>query len=340
MKERRYRHVARPDVSDLRTAAARFQAPVLWKSLWQAGSSLIPFIAICALMYSSVAVSYWLTLSLAVLGAGFVVRIFVIQHDCGHGSFFRSRRANDALGLICSLVTLTPYAHWRRQHAGHHANWNNLDRRLSGADIYSSCLTVSEYRALKPTARLFYRLTRHPLVSSIVLPPLVFLLLYRLPFDTPASWRYERLAVYGTNVAIAATLGGLGFLLGFERVLVVQLPIMVIASVVGVWVFSVQHRFETALWQRQAQWSFDAASLRGSSHLRLPRILQWFTANIGFHHVHHLNPRIPNYRLQACHEAIPALQVVQTLTIRSGLRSLSFALYDEERHRMVTFGMT
>jgi acyl-lipid omega-6 desaturase (Delta-12 desaturase) len=328
-----------PDNIDLRSATARFRTPVLWKSLWQAGSSLVLFIAVCALMYLSIQVSYWVTLCLSVLAAGLVVRIFVIQHDCGHGSFFRSRRANDALGMICSIITLTPYAHWRRQHAGHHANWNNLDRRSSGIDIYSSCLTVAEYRALARWRRLFYRFVHNPLVSSVLLPPLVFLFLYRVPFDTPKTWTRERRAVYATNCTIGTVIIALGLLVGFERVLIVHLPIMVIASIVGVWIFSVQHRFDGALWQRQAHWSAKAASLRGSSYLRLPRVLQWFTANIGFHHVHHLNPRVPNYRLQACHEAIPALQRVQTLTIWGGLRALSFVLWDESRQEMITFKM-
>ena len=323
----------------MRAATARFQAPVLWKSLWQAGSSLVLFIAVCALMYLSVPVSYWLTLCLAVLAAGLVVRIFVIQHDCGHGSFFISRGANDALGMICSIFTLTPYAHWRRQHAGHHANWNNLDRRSSGIDIYSSCLTVAEYRALPRWRRLFFRLVHHQLVASVLLPPLVFLCLYRVPFDTPRTWTRERCAVYATNATIGAVIVGLGLMLGLGRVMVVQLPITVIASIVGVWIFSVQHRFDTTLWQGQAHWSAETASLKGSSYLRLPRTLQWFTANIGFHHVHHLNPRVPNYRLQACHRAIPALQGVQTLTMWSGLRALSFVLWDESRQQMVTFKM-
>jgi omega-6 fatty acid desaturase (delta-12 desaturase) len=322
---------------DLKAAVAGFQAPILSTGLWQIASSILPFVALCALMYASLAASYWLTLGLAVVAAGFVVRIFVIQHDCGHGSFFKSRRANEALGRLCSIITLTPYAHWRRQHAGHHAVWNDLDRRWSGSDIYSTCLTVAEYRALAPRDRLLYRLTRHPLIAMMVLPPLIFLFLYRVPFDTRKTWKRERRAVYETNLAIAAVIVGLGLMVGFERVLLVQVPVMVIASIAGVCIFSVQHRFEAALWQRQGRWNFEAAALRGSSYFRLPRLLQWFTANIGFHHIHHLNPRIPNYRLAACHAAIPALWRVQTLTIWSGLRALSFVLWDESRQRMVTF---
>jgi len=321
----------------LRAAVARFRAPSLPRAAWQLASTLGGFLAVCAAMYASLGTSYWLTLGLAVVGAGLTVRLFIIQHDCGHASFFASPRANIALGRLCSLITFTPFANWRRQHAGHHAVWNNLDRRDSGADIYSTCLTVAEYRALAPGRRLLYRVSRHPAITGLLLPPLVFLLLYRIPFDTPKAWRRERLSVHATNAGIAGLFLGLGLVLGFERVLLVQLPIMVMASIIGVWLFAVQHRFEETLWQRDAEWRFGTASLRGSSYLKLPRILQWFTGNIGFHHIHHLNPRIPNYRLQACHAAIQHLHAVPSLTLRDALRAPFFALWDEQRQRMVGF---
>jgi omega-6 fatty acid desaturase (delta-12 desaturase) len=309
----------------------------LGKSLTQTITSFGGFFATCAVMYVSIDVSYWISLALAPLAAGFLVRIFIIQHDCGHMSFFRGRRANDILGFACSLLTLTPYASWRRQHAGHHGIWNNLDRRQSGADIYSSCLTVAEYRALSPWQRWWYRTARHPLVANILLPPLVFLGLYRVPFDTPRAWRHERRAVYITDVALVAMFGGLGLLLGFGEVATVQLPIMVLASIIGVWLFSVQHRGETTQWARRDDWDAVSASLRSSTYLRLPAVMQWFTGNIGYHHVHHLNPRIPNYRLRECHASIPALREVPTLSFRDGLRAVPFVLWDEERGRMVTF---
>jgi len=309
----------------------------LGKSLTQTITSFGGFFATCAVMYVSIDVSYWISLALAPLAAGFLVRIFIIQHDCGHMSFFRGRRANDILGFACSLLTLTPYASWRRQHAGHHGIWNNLDRRQSGADIYSSCLTVAEYRALSPWQRWWYRTARHPLVANTLLPPLVFLGLYRVPFDTPRAWRHERRAVYVTDVALVAMFGGLGLLLGFGEVATVQLPIMVLASIIGVWLFSVQHRGETTQWARRDDWDAVSASLRSSTYLRLPAVMQWFTGNIGYHHVHHLNPRIPNYRLRECHASIPALREVPTLSFRDGLRAVPFVLWDEERGRMVTF---
>lgn len=322
---------------NLRREVARFQAPLLHRSLFQLATSAGGFLATCAAMYAVFDVAYWLTFALAPLAAGFLVRIFIIQHDCGHLSFFRSRRANDIVGFACSLITLTPYASWRRQHAGHHRVWNDLDRRQSGADIYSSCLTVEEYRALSPRRRWWYRVTRHPLVANLLLPPLIFILLYRLPFDMPKSWRRERGLVHLTSLALVAALGGLGLALGYGRVAAVQLPVLVVASIVGVWLFSVQHRCEKTRWNRHASWDPTTASLKSSTYLRLPAVLQWFTGNIGFHHVHHLNPRVPNYRLQECHERIAALCDVPVCSFRDGLRALSFSLWDEARGRMVTF---
>lgn len=323
--------------ADLRRDARHFQAPILHKSLLQVATSFGGFWASCAAMYLLSDISYWLSLALAPLAAGFLVRIFIIQHDCGHWSFFRGRRANDLLGFACSLFTLAPYASWRRQHAGHHGVWNNLDRRQSGADIYSSCLTVAEYNDLSPWRRWWCRTTRHPLVANLLLPPLVFLGLYRVPFDAPPTWRRERRAVYVTDAALVALFGGLGLLLGFGEVASIQLPVMILASIIGVWLFSVQHRAETTRWARERDWDPVSASLQGSTCLRLPAVLQWFTGNIGFHHVHHLNARIPNYRLQECHESIRELHDVPTLSLRAGLGAVRYALWDEQRGRMVTF---
>src|ERR1051326_462831 len=269
-----------------------FQTPILGRSLSQIATSFGGFFITCAMMYLS---PMWIALPLSVLAAGFLVRIFIIQHDCGHGSFFRTRRSNAILGLLCSLVTLTPYYFWRRQHARHHGSWNNLDRRAaSGLDIYSSCMTVTEYRQLGYWRRLLYRVFYHPVVSNMILPPLVFLLLYRVPFDAAKEWRYERRAVYITNLVLVCVIGALGMVLGFYQVASVQLPIMVVASIIGVWLFTIQHRSDTTLWTTDEEWDFTAAALYGSSYLRLPVVLQWFTGNIGFHHVIYLIPRFPD----------------------------------------------
>jgi omega-6 fatty acid desaturase (delta-12 desaturase) len=324
-------------LASIRRTLSAHQQPHAGRSTWQIVVSFASFIALCALMYVTLDISTWLTLALAVPAAGFVVRIFILQHDCGHGALFRSKALNDWVGRLCGLVTLTPYANWRRQHLLHHANWNNLDRRESGADIYSTCLTTAEYRALPRRERLLYRLLRHPLVALVLLPPLVFLALYRLPFDTPQTWRRERLSVHGTNLALIALFTTLGLTLGFGAVALVQLPIMVVAAIIGVWLFSVQHRFEGTRWFRRDDWSAPSASLRGTSFLRLPGLLRWFTGNIGYHHVHHLNARIPNYRLAECHDASPALRQVPTLSLGAALRSSALWLWDEERGRMVSF---
>ena len=326
------------DLKNILSDTAAFQDPILARSLGQLATSFGGFLITCAAMYLCLRISLWATLPLSVLAAGFLVRIFIIQHDCGHGAFFRSQRANHIVGILCGLMTLTPYAFWRRQHARHHGSWNNLDRRAaSGLDIYSSCMTISEYLRLGRWQQWLYRFSRHPIVSHLILPPVVFLLLYRVPFDAAKAWRRERRAVYVTNLLLAGLLGGLGLVIGFERVVAVQLPIMILASIVGVWLFSIQHRFERTLWVSEANWDFAEAALRGSSYLRLPRILQWFTGNIGFHHIHHLNPRIPNYRLEDCHGALEGVQAAPVLTLRTAITTLRYALWDEDLRRMVRF---
>jgi len=316
----------------------RFQAPILARSLSQLATSFGGFFLICAVMYAAAGASIWIPLPLSIIAAGFLVRIFIIQHDCGHGSFFKSRRANDFLGILCSLLTLTPYTFWRRQHARHHGSWNNLDRRADGGiDIYSSCMTVAEFRALGGWRRAAVRFMHHPIVANLMLPPFIFIFLYRTPFDAATGWRRERRTVYLTNIALAALFGGLGLAFGYRHVAAVHLPIMIFASIVGVWLFSVQHRFENALWAADSNWDFTSASLKSTSYLYLPRILQWFTGNIGFHHVHHINPRIPNYRLEACHNASDHFQAVQILTLRTALKALQYTLWDKDVERLVSF---
>ena len=321
----------------LMAAIAPFQAPSLRRSIWQFASTFVAFVTVVAAMYASLHLSVWLTLALAIPAGGLTVRLFIVQHDCGHGSFFRSRRANNLLGRFCSVMTFTPYAFWRRQHANHHACFNNLDRRDTGIDLYSTCATLREYQALSPARRLLYRAVRHPVVTQLLLPPVVFLLLYRVPFDSPTDWKRERTSVYLTNFALACVMGSLMLAFGAWPVVMVQLPIIAVASIIGVWLFSVQHRFEEAHWARQETWNPVQASLEGSSYLKLPRVLQWFTGNIGFHHIHHLSARMPNYRLQECHEARPELGVVTTLTLWDALLAPCYALWDEEKGRMVRF---
>jgi omega-6 fatty acid desaturase (delta-12 desaturase) len=305
------------------------------RSLWQFSSTFVALGALWAVMYWSLNVSYGLVLALSVFAAGLIVRVFSIQHDCGHGSFFRSHAVNTLVGRLCSMVTLTPYSNWRQQHLLHHLVWNNLDRRESGVDIYSACLTVAEYRALTRWQRWRHRLVQHPVVALLLLPPLIFVALYRVPFDTPPSWRKERHSVWLTNGALAVVYLGLGYAVGFREMLLVHAPTIGFAAIAGVWIFSLQHRFKGATWVRGAAWSARAASIGGTSFLRLPKPAQWLTGNLGFHHVHHLDSRVPNYRLEDRHHCEDAMKAVPPLGIRDGLAAWRYALWDEATGRMV-----
>ena len=322
--------------AEVRQAAAPFAHADSRQSVLQLVTSFGPFLAGCVAMHVLAQSSWLLALALAVPTGALLVRVFIVQHDCGHGSFFASKRANALVGRMCSLVTMTPFANWSRQHGLHHADWNNLDR-TGGSDIYSACLTVDEYLALPRWRRFLHRLPRHPLIANILLPPLVFVLLYRVPFDTPRAWVRERSSVHLTNAALICLFGTLALLLGWQEVLLVHLPVMVVASILGVWLFSLQHRFETAHWTVRGEWSFVDAALRGSSWFNLSRPLHWLTGNIGFHHVHHLNPRVPNYRLREAHRAVQALRPVVPLSLGRGLAASFLTLWDERRGRLVRF---
>lgn len=330
-------HDARALSAALREVVAPFQAPRWRQAVLQVAVTLAPLLALLGAMHVALSFGIWPALLLALPAAGLVVRLFIIQHDCGHGAFFRPHLANQWVGRACSLFTLTPYANWRRQHAGHHAMWNNLDHRDSGVDIYSTCLTVAEFQRLSSPRRLLYRITCNPVLGLLVLPPLVFIALYRVPFDTPRDWRIERHSVHATNLVVVAMFTALVLLLGPWPVLLVHLPVMVLAAIIGVWLFSVQHRFESTRWLRDGTWDPVVASLSGSSYLRLPRLLEWFTGHIGYHHVHHLNARVPNYSLRAAHQAVARLVTVPELTLGRALKSWRFTLWDEAACRMVRF---
>lgn len=306
-------------------------------SVLQVATSFGPFLAGCAAMYLACPVSTSLVLALVVPTGILLVRVFIVQHDCGHGSFFASRRANAIVGRLCSLCTLTPYGNWGRQRRLHHANWNDLDRADGGGDIYSSCLTVGAYLAMTPRQRLLHRLVRHPAIANLLVPPLVFLFLYRVPFDTPRAWMRERRSVHFTNLALAALFATLALLLGWREVLLVQVPVMAVAAILGVWLFTLQHRFAGAHWSGRGDWRYVDAALDGSSWFDLPRALRWLTGNIGFHHVHHLGQRIPNYRLAAAHDAVQALRAVPRLGLRAGLAAPWLVLWDEAAGRLVRF---
>ncbi|MBL6081886.1 fatty acid desaturase [Belnapia sp. T18] len=321
---------------ELRAVTQRFQTAVPHTAAWQIVSTFLPLLVVLAAMQAGLALGWWWALVLALPAAGLTVRVFALQHDCGHGSLFPTARANDLVGRLCSLFTFTPYGHWRRQHAGHHAVWNDLDRRDRGTDIYSTCETVAEYRAMGRRQRRLYRILRHRLLMLLVFPPLVFLVLYRLPYDAPLGWGREHRSVHVTNLSLAVFYGGLSTMLGVWPVAASVIAVMVPASIIGVWLFSVQHRFEGVHWARHAAWDRVSASLAGSSYLRLPTVLRWLTASLGFHHIHHLAPRIPNYLLEACHDAHPAFATARVVTLREALSAPDHLLWDEETGRMVT----
>ncbi|MEJ2539274.1 MAG: fatty acid desaturase [Gemmatimonadota bacterium] len=304
------------------------------RSLIQLLMSAVPFVGLWYLTWRSLEVSYVLALVLAVPTAGFLMRLFMIQHDCGHGSFFTSRRARDAVGFCIGVLTLTPYQYWRKTHAYHHAHSGDLDFRGFG-DIET--LTVAEYRGRAPMARLAYRVYRHPLVLFGIGPLFHFVIKHRYPWDIPRSWTQAWKSVWATNLALVALVGGIVALIGWKDFLLVHLPVTAISCSAGVWLFYVQHQFEETYWHRHEEWDYFDAALEGSSHLVLPRPLQWITANIGIHHVHHLNSRIPNYRLQECMDAIPEFQQVTRITVRDSIRLARLTLWDEHALELISF---
>lgn len=286
-------------------------------------------------MYLSMRVSYALTLVLAIPAAGFLVRVFIIQHDCGHGSFFKPRRANDMVGAACSIFTLVAYKYWRKGHAIHHAHHAKLEERGIG-DIWT--LTVDEYRQARWWKRAAYRVFRNPIFLFGIAPTINFVILGRFPLATQPGWhKDEKLSVWWTDLAIITWVAVASFFLGFGTVVLLVLPVIVIASSAGTWMFYVQHQFERTYWEHTPEWDYTLAALHGSSYYKMPRLLQWFTGNIGFHHIHHLSPRIPNYHLEQCHKQNPLLQQVAHLTLKSSLKSVPLALWDEEQRRLVTF---
>jgi len=321
------------DTSAWKEMVAGYQKPAIWRSLWQVVNSLVPYAALWYLAYLSLAVSWWITVPLAVLAGGFLVRVFIIHHDCGHGSFFKSRMANDVLGFITGVLTFTPYYQWRGEHALHHSTAGDLDRRGTG-DVWT--LTVQEYLESSRWNRFLYRLARNPVVLFVIAPLFLFVVKHR--FTSPKATRRERHSVYWTNLAVLALATGLSLIFGLKAYLVIQLTAMMVAGSAGVWLFYVQHQFEGVYWERRGAWDYTAAALQGSSFYKLPKVLQWFSGNIGFHHIHHLSSRIPNYNLEKCHDANPLFQSVKAVTLFPSLKSFTFRLWDEPRKKLVGYG--
>jgi omega-6 fatty acid desaturase (delta-12 desaturase) len=308
---------------------ASYQTPITSRSLWQMVNTILPFVVMWALMAFSLNVSYWLTFLLAFPTAGFMVRTFIIFHDCCHGSFFRSSRANAILGFITGVLTFTDFGSWRRDHNTHHATAGDLDRRGVG-DVMT--LTVQEYLALSPWKRFTYRVMRSPWILFTIGATLVFLFAHRFP--GPSHGPRERMSILWHDLALAGLFTILVLLLGIRTVILVQLPVLFIGASVGIWLFYVQHQFEGVYWERHQNWVFERACMEGCSYYQLPRLLQWFSGNIGFHHIHHLSPRIPNYALEDCLRENLGLQI-KPLTLRSSLQSLRLRVFDESSRQLV-----
>jgi len=295
----------------------------------------LPFLVLAAALLYGVDRYRWAALPLALPAAALLVRMFMFQHDCGHGSFFRSRRANDLLGRTLGVLTLTPYAFWRRNHAIHHATSGNLDRRGIG-DV--TTLTVGEYLSLPGWRRLLYRIYRHPVVLFGIGSTYLFVIRHRIPRGNPLRHRRSWASILGTNAVIAAIMLVLVLTVGPRSLLLGYLPMILLASSIGVWLFYIQHQFEDAYWEAEADWDFRAAALRGSSFYDLPWILHWLTGSIGFHHIHHLSSKVPNYRLRDCFKENPELQNTKRLGLRESLNCARLALWDEKRRKLISFG--
>lgn len=313
---------------------ARYREPSTLRSLFELAVTLVPFLLLWALAWAALSVSPWLSLALAVLNGGFLVRIFIIQHDCGHASYFHNRTLSDWLGRALGVLTLTPYDVWKRTHAIHHSHHGNLDHRGIG-DVLT--LTVAEYRARNRWGRLMYRLYRHPLVLFVLGPSYLFILQNRLPMGLMKSgWRYWTSAM-GTNALIVLIVALILWLGGLMPLLLIYIPTSVIGATIGVWLFYVQHQFEETHWAKAPEWQIHDAALEGSSHYQLPQPLQWLTGNIGIHHVHHLYSRIPFYRLTEVLRDEPVLAQSQRLTIRQSLSCVKLKLWDEKTQRLMSF---
>ena len=304
------------------------------KAVAQIVNTLLPYVALWGVMIVTMRLGlpYIVTLAVVVIAAGFLVRTFILFHDCCHGSFFASRRANRIFGYVTGILTFTPFDQWRYSHATHHATAANLDRRGTG-DVWT--MTLTEFRTAPWVKRLAYRVFRHPLVMLGLGPLLSFVISQR--FAPKGATKRGRYSVVLTNVVLLLILVVAWATIGLRTYLLIQLPVILIAAMLGIWLFYIQHQYPHVYWTREETWDPIRAAMEGSSYYKLPKALQWISGNIGLHHIHHLRPTIPNYNLQACYDAVPEVQAVKPLTLADSLRCLGLALYDEERRRLVRF---
>ncbi|MFH2035514.1 MAG: fatty acid desaturase [Candidatus Zixiibacteriota bacterium] len=320
------------DRRELLKEMANYQQPTKWKSIWQLANTLIPYGVLYYAAYRSLDYSFLITLPLMILLAGFITRTFIIFHDCGHGSFFNSKRANSFWGNITGILTFTPFHYWRDSHNRHHATSGNLDKRGEG-DIWM--LTLEEYLEAPRMVRIKYRLYRNPIVMFLLGPLLITLVSNR--YAGQGASRSDWLSVTFTNAAIAVIITLTVITLGWKAFLFIQLIPILIAHIGGVWLFYIQHQFEGVYWKRDYEWNFVNASLQGGSFYKLPAVLRWFSGSIGYHHVHHLNSRIPNYNLNRCQKNVKTLQITKPIGIGLSLKSMFFRLWDEENDKLISF---
>ena len=322
-----------PSKSTWQSVVARYQEPSPLRSIWQLVNTLVPYALVWYLLVKPLAVSFWYTLPLSLIGAGLLVRIFIIFHDCGHNSFFKSKIANDICGFITGVLVFTPYQYWRHEHAVHHSQAGDLDQRGWG-DVWT--MTVQEYLKASRWTRIKYRFARNPICLFLIGPPIMFLIVHRIP-SSKSDTRGQK-SVHITNLALVVYIALMSLVMGLKTFVIIQLPMIMTSACMGVWLFYVQHQFEGVYWERHAKWDYVTEALKGSSFLKLPKVLQWFTGNIGFHHIHHLSPRIPNYYLERCYNENPLFQQIKPITLWTSFKSLTFRLWDEQHNRLVGFG--
>lgn len=323
---------ASPRPADWQPLVLPFTQPRAGRASWQLFSTLVPYFGIWVAIVFLAPISWWLCLPLCLINGALMVRTFILFHDCGHGSFFRAKWANTAWGIVTGVLSFTPYHLWHTAHRTHHGASGNLDKRGTG-DVWT--MTVAEYNAAPRRKRALYRFVRSPFTLILIAPLWMFAIENRFAKGKVRMW--ERFSVWYTNIALGGIVVGMGFAMGFLDFIVMQLVVLAVAGAIGVWLFYTQHQFEGVYWQRGKEWDYAAAALVGSSYLKLPRVLQWFSGNIGFHHVHHLHARIPNYNLQACHESHPMFREVPHVDLLAGIKTFGLKLWDEANQRLVCF---
>lgn len=328
--------LSKEQIKEIRRICSEFSTSINSKAWWQLTNTLIPFIIGLAVMIWGVTNdwNYLFILMLALPVAGLYIRLFIIQHDCGHGSFFQKSTSNNWVGRILGVITLFPYSYWKKTHAIHHGYVGNLDERNVGdIDTY----TVEEYKNLPKHKKFFYRMYRNPVILLLFGPIYQFVIKHRFPFDMPKSWKMEWKSVIFNNITLALTFTILISILGFVNLIKAFLPIIMIGGAAGIWLFYVQHTFEDTYWKKKDNWNINTAALYGSSYFKMPAILNWFTGNIGFHHIHHLSAKIPNYRLQEAFKSSKLLQQAPTITLLSSIKTYNLKLWDEAREKMISF---